>query len=134
MQEQEEKAILLVLAAILIVTLVCGLLYLKATKTYKDEVRKMTFENIEFERITDGVYTGKCDVGFIYAKIAVAINDGQIQSIDLLEHKNDRGTPAEVTTEKIIGAQGLEVDAISGATNSSKVIKKAVENALTLSI
>ena len=32
--------------------------------------------------------------------------------------------------EKIIEEQKIDVDAVSGATNSSTVIKKAVENAL----
>lgn len=34
----------------------------------------MTFENPRLENIADGVYTGKCDVDFIYAKIAVTMN------------------------------------------------------------
>lgn len=130
MKMTKKKIIWLALAAVLIVALGCGLLYLKATKTYKDKVNGMTFENLELGSIADGVYTGECDVDFIYAKVAVTMKDGQIQSIDLLEHKNDRGAPAEVITEKIVEAQSLEVDAISGATNSSRVIKKAVENAL----
>lgn len=33
----------------------------------------MTFENPRLENIADGVYTGKCDVDFIYAKIAVTM-------------------------------------------------------------
>jgi uncharacterized protein with FMN-binding domain len=32
--------------------------------------------------------------------------------------------------DQIVSEQKIDVDAISGATNSSKVIKKAVENAL----
>ena len=32
--------------------------------------------------------------------------------------------------DRILDQQRLDVDAISGATNSSKVIKKAVENAI----
>ena len=52
-------------------------------------------------------------------------------NIDILEHKNGRGSPAEVVTDRIIEKQKIDVDAISGATNSSIVIKKAVENALT---
>ncbi|MCI8299875.1 MAG: FMN-binding protein, partial [Lachnospiraceae bacterium] len=44
---------------------------------------------------------------------------------------NGRGSRAEVVVDRIIEEQKIEVDAVSGATNSSTVIKKAVENALT---
>lgn len=37
---------------------------------------------------------------------------------------------AETIIDKIIDEQKIDVDAVSGATNSSTVIKKAVENAL----
>lgn len=39
-------------------------------------------------------------------------------------------TSAEKIIDKIVGEQKIDVDGISGATNSSNVIKKAVENAL----
>ena len=48
----------------------------------------------------------------------------------MLEHKNGQGTPAEVIPEKVVETQTLEVDIVSGATYSSKVILKAIENAL----
>jgi hypothetical protein len=50
--------------------------------------------------------------------------------IDILEHRNERGKAAEAITNKIIEEQKINVDTIAGATNSSTVIKKAVENAL----
>lgn len=40
------------------------------------------------------------------------------------------GKTAEVIADSIVDEQKIDVDAISGATNSSTVIKKAVENAL----
>ena len=47
-----------------------------------------------------------------------------------MEHRHERGKAAEKVIEKIIEEQKIDVDAVSGATNSSTVIKKAVENAL----
>ena len=67
---------------------------------------------------------------FVYAKVEVTVQDGVITNIDILEHKNGRGSRAEVVIDRIIEEQRIEVDAVSGATNSSTVIKKAVENAL----
>ena len=68
---------------------------------------------------------------FVYAKVEVTVQNGVITNIDILEHKNGRGSSAEVVVDRIVEEQKIEVDAVSGATNSSTVIKKAVENALT---
>ena len=59
----------------------------------------------------------------------VTVQDGVITNIDILEHKNGRGKSAEVVADRIMEEQKIDVDAVSGATNSSVVIKKAVENA-----
>ena len=68
---------------------------------------------------------------FIRAKVAVTVQDGAITGIELLEHKNGRGEAAETVLEEIVSQQRIAVDAVSGATNSSIVLEKAVENALT---
>ena len=67
---------------------------------------------------------------FIYAKVEVTVQNGEITNINILEHRNERGKTAEVIADSIVDEQKIDVDAISGATNSSTVIKKAVENAL----
>ncbi len=69
-------------------------------------------------------------MGYIYAKVEVEIKDSAIVSINLLEHRNERGKHAEDIIDDIISEQKLDVDTISGATNSSNVIKKAIEKAI----
>lgn len=54
----------------------------------------------------------------------------KIIKITILEHDNGRGEAAEAITDSIIREQKIDVDAVSSATSSSVVIKKAVENAL----
>ena len=66
----------------------------------------------------------------IYAKVEVTIQNGEITGIRILEHKNERGQAAEAVVDRIVAEQRIDVDAVSGATNSSTVLKKAVENAL----
>jgi uncharacterized protein with FMN-binding domain len=90
----------------------------------------MTFIHTDASNIADGTYIGECDVKFIYAKVAVTVRDGHITDIRLLEHRHERGQAAEAVIDKIITQQELDVDAVSGASNSSQVIKKAVDNAL----
>lgn len=80
--------------------------------------------------MADGAYIGEYDAGYIYAKVQVTVKSEKIDHIDLLEHRNEHGKPAEKIISSITEKQSLQVDAVSGATNSSKVIKAAVQNAL----
>lgn len=68
--------------------------------------------------------------GYIYAKVNVSVRDELITNVEIITHNNERGAKAEAITDRILEKQTSKVDSISGATNSSKVIKKAVENAL----
>ena len=106
--------------------------YLKSVADYKQAVKKTALEGMDISKVPDGIYIGEYDVNFIYAKVEVTVQNGSIADIVLLEHKNGRGKAAEIITDKIVEQQKTDVDAVSGATNSSIVIKKAVENALHL--
>ncbi len=105
--------------------------YLKSVADYKRAVKETTFGNLDISDVPDGVYVGEYDVDFIYARVEVTVQNGVITNIDILEHKNGRGSRAEAVVDRIMEEQKIEVDAVSGVTNSSTVIKKAVENALT---
>ena len=130
MRISKKKTVLFVIMFLLLVGFVLGILYLKSVADYKQAVRETTFEDINISDIPDGVYVGEYDVDFIYAKVEVTVQNGEITNINILEHRNERGKTAEVITDSIVDEQKIDVDAISGATNSSTVIKKAVENAL----
>ncbi len=106
-------------------------IYLKSVHNYKEKVAGTQISEIDVRKIPDRTYIGDYDVGFIYAKVEVVVKSGSIASIKLLEHKNERGSSAESIISEIIRAQSLNVDTVSGATNSSIVIKKTVEIALT---
>ena len=126
----KKKTVLFVIMFLLLVGFVLGIRYLKSVADYRQAVRETTFEDINISDIPDGVYVGEYDVDFIYAKVEVTVQNGEITNINILEHRHERGKTAEVITDSIVDEQKIDVDAISGATNSSTVIKKAVENAL----
>ena len=130
MKISKKKTVLFVIMFLLLVGFILGILYLKSVADYRKAVRETTFEDITISDIPDGVYVGEYDVDFIYAKVEVAVQNGEITNINILEHRHERGKTAEVITDSIVDEQKIDVDAISGATNSSTVIKKAVENAL----
>jgi uncharacterized protein with FMN-binding domain len=97
---------------------------------YKRDVAAISFSDPDISSVADGEYIGECDVGYIFAKVNVTVIDGVITNIDILEHRNERGKAGEGVIDEILSEQCTDVDAVSGATNSSRVIKKAVENAL----
>ena len=130
MRISKKKIISVIILLFSLIGLICGAVYLKNVADYKRAIGETTFDEIDIADVSDGTYIGEYDVNFIYAKVEVTVEDGEIVSINILEHRHERGKAAETVIEKIIDEQKIDVDAISGATNSSTVIKKAVENAL----
>jgi uncharacterized protein with FMN-binding domain len=121
------KVCALVLALLLISHIV---FCVTSLNEYKRDVAEIPFSDPEIHAVANGEYTGECDVGYIFAKVKVTVIDGAITSIELLEHRNERGKAGEAIIDEMLSEQRADVDAVSGATNSSKVIKKAVEHAL----
>lgn len=130
MRISKKKIISFIILFLFLVVLICGAVYLKKVADYKQAVRETIFDEIDVANVSDGIYMGEYDVNFIYAKVEVTVVNGKIVNINILEHRHERGKAAETVIKKIIEEQKIDVDAISGATNSSTVIKKAVENAL----
>ena len=85
---------------------------------------------IDLSSIEDGVYTGSYSAFPVSAEVSVTVKNHVIAAIELIEHDNGRGASAEVISGKVIESQSLQVDSVSGATYSSKVILKAIESAL----
>lgn len=132
-KSQSKKRIILIgiVAIILAIAFIIGISIMMRYRNYQNKVTEIQFTDIKISDIADGVYIGEYDVDIIYAKVEVTVQDGAITDIVILEHQNERGGSAEAIIVKIIEEQSLDVDAITSATNSSKVIKKAIENALT---
>ena len=123
----------IILACIGVGALVGGFLgfqYLDRIQTYKKIVRELKIGKLDLAQVPDGSYVGSCDALVIGAKTEVTVKDHKITGITLLEHKTERGKPAEVIPDRVLEAQSLQVDTVSGATNSSKVILKSIENAV----
>jgi len=97
-------------------------------------IREMEIRDINIEWIKDGIYKGKFNygigMGFTY-EVQTTVKNHKIVEIDILKNKNTRyAKMAEEVTDRIIEAQNPNVDAISGATATSKALMKAVENSL----
>lgn len=93
-------------------------------------ISDISISDVDLSKIPNGSYEGSYDAIMIAAKVKVDISDHTIKDINIIYHKNERGQKAERIVNEIKSAQSLKVDTITGATNSSKVILKAVQNAL----
>jgi uncharacterized protein with FMN-binding domain len=86
---------------------------------------------VDHARLKDGTYEGSYRGGPNKASVQVIIKDNNIVNIEILQHQAWRGKKAETAiVERIIAHQSTKVDAVSGATNSSRVIMNAVQNAI----
>lgn len=124
------KIMIIITSIVLVIGIGYGLSYLKRYNDYKNEVADIEINEVNLSQIEDGVYVGEYDVDFISAKVQVEVKENQIKNIEFIEYHHDRGEKAKSILQDIIDEQRIEVDTITGATNSSKVIQKAIENAL----
>ncbi|WP_265442817.1 FMN-binding protein [Acetivibrio straminisolvens] len=120
-----------VVGVVLVSALFFGGRYLYQTWKYKKIVSEIRISNPDLSTLKDGVYKGSFDAILVAADVTVTVEGSKIKSIKIEKHRNEKGKSAEAITDRVIAEQSIEVDTISGATNSSKVILKAIENALT---
>jgi len=86
---------------------------------------------VDHAKLNDGTYEGSDRGGPNKATVEVTIKDNSIVHIKIIEHQAWRGKKAEEPiVERIIAQQSTRVDAVSGATNSSRVIMNAVQLAI----
>ena len=93
-------------------------------------IKDIVITNPDLSKVSDGIYQGSSKVGPVRVTLDATMRNSAITSIQIVRHFNGRGKKAEAIVPKVIEAQSLAVDVISGATASSKAILQAVENAL----
>ena len=114
----------------LLAVVIPGIFLNMNTLNYRKTVRSMKVSSINLLKIPDRTYTGSSRAALLYAKVEVTVEDHEIVKIVLLEHMYGKGGSAERIIRRVIDEQSLDVDIIKGAEGSSKVILKAIENAL----
>lgn len=124
------KMIVIIVSALsLVLGGTIGIRYFSDLSTYRKEIAAIKLAAIDLNTIPDGTYGGSFDTVWIGAYAEVRVEDHRIIDIDLT-HRHNRGRDAEVIPDRVIEAQSLNVDMVSGATNSCIVILKAIESAL----
>lgn len=96
------------------------------------QYRNMPVHDQEISKIKDGIYPGEMELGGFLYKVEVFIQHQKINDIKLIQNrKNAYARFAEGVIPRIIKKQTANVNAITGATTTSKALMKAVENALS---
>lgn len=103
-------------------------------KKEHNENLSMTFSEINFDNLKDGIYEGYYEGGMYKwreNRIEVVVEDGHVKNFNLLEHSE--GMSNEETDKlfnRVLLAKSFNIDTISGATLTSRAYLKGFENAL----
>ncbi len=97
---------------------------------FVDRINKLVVDNVSVSQVKDGTYEGSESILPVSARVRVVVSAGRITDITMLSHSHGPHHGADAIIPRVIEAQSLDVDAVSGATYSSKVVRKAIEVAL----
>jgi uncharacterized protein with FMN-binding domain len=97
---------------------------------FEEKIGNLSIGDLDFTAVKDGTYTGTVRVLPVTAKVRVTVNGGAVTDIVLVRHFHGPDHGAEEILGRVVEAQSLRVDAVSGATYSSKVVLAAIEAAL----
>ena len=125
------RIVFIVLYVAVLIAFTAGLLYYRSYLNYQRDVNAIKIRGVDLTTVGDGEYYGESDVGFVCARVRVVVKDHRLTDIELIEHVHEKGAAAEVLPDRMLEEQRVDVDAVSGATSSSNVIRDAVYNALT---
>lgn len=126
---------LIMIPVILIIVVAVGLGgALMLTSEERQEGKNLTIADVDFSKLNDGTYIGEYEGGMKKLRtneVQVTVSSGKVEEIKILKHKENQSP--EFTGDlynRVIKAQSLQVDVISGATITSKAYLKSVEDAL----
>ncbi len=128
---------------IIIVIVVIGLAIAGGTGWSKlskehQETASLPLNRVDFTKLRDGSYHGRYEGGMYKWRInecQVTVESGKVTAIEPLVDVVDQGNGStKLLYDRVIKAQSLQVDTISGATLTANSYLQAVENALVQAI
>ena len=124
---KKSKRVVYIACVAFIMLLVIGII---AGGMIATRVNNLSIQTPDLFEITDGKYIGEYSALPVHVRVEVTVEHHQITDVNILQHENGLGSPAERIINDVIQNQSLDVDVISGVTVSSKCILKSIENAL----
>ncbi len=124
------KKIFIILIIIILTIFIAGSIAFNKINKNLQSIDDIKISTIDLNTIDDGTYHGAYAVFPVKVQLDVIIKNQKIEDIIIIEHVNGKGKAAEDILKNIMKEQTIDVDVIAGATYSSRVIQKAIENAL----
>ena len=121
-----KKIFYVILGIVLLGTSGC----LSLTASMKKNLAKIENEDIDMETVEDGIFEGRSELAPVKVDVKVLVKNHKLIKVELLRHECGLGHPADVIVDKMVEQNTWDVDAVSGATVSSEIIKNAVNKAL----
>ncbi len=126
-----KKAIIVILCIGLLMAAAIIAVIWKANSVMSEiEIEHAKIGDIALAGVADGVYRGTCGSIPVFVDLEVAVKDHAIQSVSINKQRCGKGYNAKDITKRIVEAQKVRVDGVSGATISSKCIMIAAYRAL----
>ncbi len=122
--------IVLIIVAGLVILIIAGKIAFKRVEQRLEGLKNLGLATPVLSLLPEGTYEGEYAAFPVKVRVATTIKEGTIANLQLLEHRNGQGQSAEAILASVLTEQKLDVDTISGATYSSIVILKAIENSL----
>lgn len=116
---------------VIIIAALCCAGCLSFSASIKKSLSEIENNEINMDAISDGIYDGHSEMGPVVIDVKVHVENHKIVKVDLVRHDCGLGHPADVLADKIAEENTWQVDAVSGATVSSEIIKNAVNIALS---
>lgn len=100
-----------------------------------EEARNVSLDGADFSALKDGTYIGEYEggmYGWRANKVRITIAEGTLVAIELLDSSeaDEEDEEPKLLFQRVVEAQSLEVDGITGATLTTRAYLKAVEQAL----
>lgn len=125
-----KKCVLIVIWGVTLFGVGFGISFYRGVGKKYDKVQEIPIEEISVEGLADGTYTGEYTFETLYAKVQVIVKGEKIKKIVLEDFVTEKGEDAAGIVSSIVENQSVMVDDVSKATDSSRVIKLAVMDAL----
>jgi uncharacterized protein with FMN-binding domain len=95
-------------------------------------VRVMRINNVDISRVRDGSYEGSFSYGSFNYLVRTTVKKNRIVKVEILKNRDTKyARMAERVAERVLEKQTPDVDAITGATTTSKALLKAIEYSLS---
>lgn len=127
---KKKYKVLIIIVVVLLLVFIAGKIIQTNIENNLKELTLIEINDVDLTNVKDGDYVGTYSAFPVSVEVKVTIENQSITNIDILKHDNGKGKDAETIIDNVINEQSIEVDLVSNATYSSKVILKAIEDAL----